>query len=404
MTVLFKGQFSSILIFHLIIVYFYHSGKKKKSNKKQSRKMIFFNAVLAKKLKCNYVAYYQLQIQKVTCDRKEDLNMFKKFILIAFSICFYAVSANAADRLSVFVSIVPQKYFVQQIGKDMVDVKVMVRPGASPHTYEPKPRQMAELADADLYFAIGVQFENVWLRKISAANPGMKVVHTDHGIKKISMTAHHHHDKKEHHDVHHHDQDHHGDKKQDHEEEHHHGKPHGHHDEKEHHGEDHHDHTGLDPHIWTSPDLAKKQAQTILSALQEADPSNKDEYAANYNEFSAQIFRLDQDLRQTFKGKKGLQFMVFHPAWGYFAKEYGLRQVPVEIEGKEPKPAQLKELIEHAKKEKIKVIFVQPQFSTQSAKIVAREIGGQIAFADPLAADWMANLKMIADKFRAALK
>lgn len=296
-------------------------------------------------------------------------------------------SANATEKLSVFVSIVPQKYFVEQIGKEMVDVQIMVLPGASPATYEPKPRQMAELSKATLYFSIGVPFENAWLEKIAAANPEMKVIHTDHGIEKIAMAKHHHD-----------------------EEDHHHGKHEdGHHEEAHHHkgdhGEgDHHGHTGLDPHIWTSPTLVKMQANTILKALQAADPSHKKAYQDNFNVFASNIDALDLELKQTFSGKEGLQFMVFHPAWGYFAHNYGLKQVPIEIEGKDPKPAKLKELIEHAKKDDIKVIFVQPQFSTKSANLIAKEIGGEVAFANPLAEDWMANLRMMADKFKAALK
>jgi zinc transport system substrate-binding protein len=109
-------------------------------------------------------------------------------------------------------------------------------------------------------------------------------------------------------------------------------------------------------------------------------------------------------LKKTFAGQKGLQFMVFHPAWGYFAHAYGLKQVPIEIEGKDPKPAQLQKLIQHARENGIKVVFVQPQFSTESAELVAREIGGQVAFANPLAENWMANLRQVADKFQAALK
>ncbi|MCG8685583.1 MAG: zinc ABC transporter substrate-binding protein [Desulfobacterales bacterium] len=323
--------------------------------------------------------------------------MNRRLLLIVLLSVISFGSANAAEKLPVFVSIVPQKYFVQQIGSDLVDVKVMVKPGASPATYEPKPRQMAELSNSKLYFSIGVPFENAWLKKISAANPDMKVIHTDHGIDKIAMEAHHHHDEEhhgeEHHDGEHHDEKHHD--KEHHAEEHH---------EEGHHGEEHHDHTGLDPHIWTSPALVKIQAETILKALQAADPSHKKAYEANFKAFVAKIDALDQELKQTLAGKKGLQFMVFHPAWGYFAKAYGLKQVPIEIEGKDPKPAQLKELIKHAKEEGIKVIFVQPQFSTKSAKTIASEIGGQVAFADPLAEDWMANLRMIAGKFKDALK
>jgi zinc transport system substrate-binding protein len=146
------------------------------------------------------------------------------------------------------------------------------------------------------------------------------------------------------------------------------------------------------------------QAHTIYTALSEIDPTNKDLYEANYNDFVSRIDELHAQLKVTFEGKQGLGFMVFHPAWGYFANTYGLRQIPIEIEGKAPKPGQLKALIEYARKKSVKVIFVQPQFSTKSAGLVAKEIGGQVIFADPLAIDWMANLHEITRKFTAALK
>jgi zinc transport system substrate-binding protein len=310
-----------------------------------------------------------------------------KLISIFFGVLYvFLGNAFATDKLPVFVSIVPQKYFVQQIGKDLVDTQVMVQPGASPATYEPKPQQMADISKTKIYFAIGVPFENAWLKKIAAANPDMRVVHTDDGIEKRAMAAHHHEEAAEEH----------------HEDEHDHKKA-EHHDEATH-DEGHHDHAGLDPHIWLSPPLVKIQAQTILAALQESDPDHRSVYEANFKAFAAQIDKLDADLKKTFAGKKGLQFMVFHPAWGYFAHAYELKQVPIEIEGKDPKPAQLKKLIQHARENDINVVFVQPQFSTKSAELVAREIGGQVAFVDPLAEDWMANLRQVADKFQAALK
>jgi zinc transport system substrate-binding protein len=300
-------------------------------------------------------------------------------VLLAILISTFAVQESVAkEKLLVFVSISPQRYFVKQIAKDLVEVDVMVPPGANPHIYEPKPRQMVAISKAKLYFTIGIEFEKANLQKIVLTNPKLKVVHTDHGIKKISMPAHHH-----------------DEVEQDHE-------------KGEHHGEDeqdgHYEHEGLDPHIWLSPSLVKVQARIILKALQENDPSHRNEYESNFQQFAVQIDELNADLNKLFAGKKGLRFLVFHPAWGYFAHAYGLEQIPIEIEGKEPKPAQLKELIEHAKKEKIQVVFVQPQFSTKKAELIAREIGGQVAFADPLAEDWMANLRHVADKFKAALK
>lgn len=318
------------------------------------------------------------------------LSMYAGFLMISM---IFSQNGLAADKLLTFVSILPQKYFVQQIGKDFVDVQVMVQPGASPHTYEPRPRQMADLSKAKAYFAVGVTFEDAWLNRIAAANPKMKVVHTDHGIKKLPMAPHPHHD----------------DKDAEHQYK---GAPEEgerHHAEDEHHeadepGHGHHGHGGLDPHIWLSPPLVKIQARNILTALQEIDPAHRAFYETNFQKFVLQIDGLDVELNKIFAGRQGLQFMVFHPAWGYFAHAYGLTQVCVEIEGKDPKPAQLKTLIEHAREKGIKVIFVQPQFSIRNAEIVAREIGGQVAFADPLAEDWMANLREVAENFKAALK
>jgi len=312
---------------------------------------------------------------------------FVKFLLIIGVLLGFVSTATAADRLPVFVSIVPQKYFVQQIGKDLVDVQVMVQPGASPATYEPKPRQMAALSKAKIYFSIGVPFEKAWLNKIAAANPKMTVVHTDEGIEKIAMAEHHHHEDHAGKDRggHHHEQ----------------GEETSHHDNNE---KDHHGHAGLDPHIWLSPPLVRIQARTITTALQTADPAHRDVYDANFRNFVGRIDQLDNDLRNTFFGKHGMSFMVFHPAWGYFAHAYGIKQMPIEVEGKDPKPAQLQALIEHAREYNIHVIFVQPQFSTKSAGLIAREIGGQVVAANPLAEDWMANLRQVADKFKAALK
>ena len=304
---------------------------------------------------------------KFHCSLNVAQRMVQLFIIIIVMMVV-GPFAWATGPVPVFVSINPQKYFVQQIGKNLVTVQVMVPPGASPATYEPRPRQMSELSKTKVYFAIGVPFENAWLEKIAAANPTMTVVHTDDGIEKMSMATHRHHLK----DVHL--------------------------------KADTPGHRALDPHIWLSPPLVKIQARTIMKALQKIDPSRQAVYQNNYRQFVTHINRLHSELKSIFKDQQGFQFMVFHPSWGYFARAYGLQQVAVEIEGKDPKPAQLKELIEHAKAESINIIFVQPQFSTKSAQSVAREIGGQLVVADPLAADWLANLRNVAQKFRAALK
>ena len=322
----------------------------------------------------------------------------------------FAFSALANTKIPVFVSILPQKYVVEKIGGDYVRVEVMVLPGASPHTFEPKPRQMVSISRTRLYFSIGVEFENVWLNKLSKMNPNMRLVHTDEGITKISMASHDHHDEEQHDEDSHHDEKPH-DEDSHHDEEHHDEDSHHdeeHHDENSHHDEEHHDEEGhaegLDPHIWLSPSLVQHQAEIILKALQQVDPSHSNHYQSNYRRFIQEIDGLDQDLKQILGAKKGLRFIVFHPSWGYFAKDYGIEQIPIEVEGKAPKPAQLKELIEHAREENIRVVFAQPQFSRQSARVIAKEIQGEVILIDPLAENWMKNMQQVARQLNKALK
>jgi zinc transport system substrate-binding protein len=265
-------------------------------------------------------------------------------------------------RVPVFVSIIPQKYFVEKIGGEFVSVSVMVQPGASPAIYEPKPAQMVALSKARIYFAVGVPFEAVWLERVVAANPSLIVVHTDKGIQKRTMREHHHQEKR-------------------------------------------HDHQIKDPHIWLSPPLVMVLARNVLDALCRIDPSHGAAYETNYKRFIIELVELDAEIRRVFAGNgKGMAFMVFHPAWGYFAEAYGLEQIPIEIEGKEPKPAELQALIKHAQRRGIRIIFVQPQFSAKSAKTIARAIGGEVAYADPLALDWAENLRKQAATFERALR
>lgn len=288
--------------------------------------------------------------------------------------------AHAAP-VKAFVSITPQQYFVQKIGGDLVDVSVLVPPGADPHTYEPKPRQMAELAKTAVYFAIGIDFEKAWMQKIAATNRSLRIVKTDAGIEKTPLAAHSHHD-----DVRGHRAS---------------------HDQKgpaSDSAKTSHDHRegAPDPHIWLSPPLVKTQARHIADALAAVDSANRTRYEENLSAFLGEIDALDAELRSMFTASPGARFIVFHPSWGYFARAYGLEQIPIEIEGKDPKPAQLRELIQHAREQGIKVVFVQPQFSTKSAEMVAREIGGQVVAVDPLAGNWAENLRMAGRKFKAA--
>jgi zinc transport system substrate-binding protein len=289
-----------------------------------------------------------------------------KPLFTVFLLIFLCAPQEAPARpLRVFVSILPQKYFVAKIGGNLVDVAVMVEPGASPHTYEPKPKQMVALAKTNIYFAIGVPFETTWLEKITATNPNMLVVHTEADIKKIPMKVHHH--------------------------------------ERPELEQDHH--VTKDPHVWLSPPLVIIQSRSILQALLKIDPAHGSVYEKNHSSFMKELVVLDAEIRGALMGKgKDVEFMVFHPAWGYFAQAYGLDQVPIEIEGKQPKPAELQYLIQYAKERGIKVIFAQPQFSWQAAQVIAKSIDGQVVFVDPLAAEWDTNLRQVVSKFKSALK
>jgi zinc transport system substrate-binding protein len=284
--------------------------------------------------------------------------------------------AHADKPPQVTVSILPQKYFVERIGGPQVAITVMVEPGAEPHVYDPKPQQMASLAKSKIYFAAGVPFEDAWLNRFAEANPGMEIVHTENGIQKLPVLTHDEHA--------------------------------GHRDAASQHLKpcaEGHEHGVLDPHIWLSPPLAMIQARNIFTAFLKVDPARRNEYQANYRRFLEEIAALDMELLNLFGELGGSrEFIVFHPAWGYLAAAYGLVQTPIEVEGKEPKAADLGQLIRHARERRIKVVFVQPQFSSTSARVIAEAIGGQIIAADPMALDWAKNLREVAEKFKAALK
>ncbi|WP_018124284.1 metal ABC transporter solute-binding protein, Zn/Mn family [Desulfovibrio oxyclinae] len=290
--------------------------------------------------------------------------MMKRILATLIALILLTGTAHAATK--VVVSIVPQQYFVEQVGGDLVDVSVMVQPGASPASYEPKPRQMAELSRAQLYFSIGVPFERAWLQRMKSASPQSTFIAMDAGVDKRPMARHHHHEEV-------------------------------HVENGEHHGIP-------DPHIWTAPPIVRQMAASILKGLIEADPENEAAYRKNHGSFVHKINKLDGDLQSLFAQSNQKRFMVYHPSWGYFAQTYGLTQIPIELEGKEPGPKELGELIQHAKKENIRVVFVQPQFSDRSAELIAKAIQGQVIKADPLAYDWEQNLRDVAQAFQKALR
>ena len=289
-----------------------------------------------------------------------------------------------ASTPQITVSILPQKYFVEKITKDKFEINVMVQPGASPHTYEPKTSQMKALSASKVYFATGVSFENVWLDKFKKNAKDTLFVNLSDGIEKLAMGKHEHHEedtKEVDHDDH---------------------KGHGKHDDHDKHGHeakdnhDTHDEDGLDPHIWLDPILVKTQAKNIYDTMVKVDAQNADFYKANYEQFLKELDELDANLKNILAPYKEKAFMVFHPSWGYFAKRYDLEQIPIELQGKEPKPNELVELIKDAKEHDIKIVFVSPQFSQKSAKTISQNINAKVATINPMVENWSEGLILTA--------
>ncbi len=266
------------------------------------------------------------------------------------------------SAVPVFVSILPQAYFLERIGGDRVHVEVLVGEGQSPHTYEPPPRQMALLSKAKAWFLIGVPFERPLVKKMTSIRSEMVFVQTQKGVPYRTLERHDH------------------------------GKP-----RLEAAKSNGHQSAGIpDPHIWMSPRLVKIQAQNIYDALVQIDPSGRAWYQENLQSFLKDLDRVDANIARALAPVRGRKMYVFHPAFGYFADAYGLTQVPIEIGGKEPGARQLANLIERAKADGVRVIFVQPQFSLKSAGVVAKAIGGAVLPINPLSRDYLSNLEQIA--------
>ncbi|SIN71984.1 metal ABC transporter solute-binding protein, Zn/Mn family [Halodesulfovibrio marinisediminis] len=323
------------------------------------------------------------------------MQLYKKALALLFLTLLVTAplsSTALAQKPVVFVSILPQKYFVEQIAGDTVQVEVMVKPGASPATYEPLPRQMTMLAKADMYLAIGVPFERTWLPRIKATNPDLAVIYIDKTLRKLPMTSNaievdtnprgalllNFRNSKAEHDAHAsaHDQ-----KKQV------------------------HNHEGmLDPHIWLSPRWVKAMAKPTRLALTKVAPHHATQYRINTRRFTKRLDALDKDIHAIFKAIPAEQrvFMTFHPSWGYYAMTYNLIQIPIEFEGKAPSPKDLEQITAIAKKRNLRTIFVQPQFSQASAKAIAGSINGSVVTADPLAENWEENLRDVSKKLAAS--
>lgn len=284
--------------------------------------------------------------------------------ILPFFLAIIMISCGSGEKSkssspTISVSILPQKYFVEKITGDLFDVNVMIPPGASPATYEPTPAQITSLTKTDVYMKIGYTiFELSWMDKLASANEDMNIVDLSEGVDLI-MEDHHHHGS--------------------------------------------HDHGSVDPHIWMSPKNAKIIAANIFNALTKAYPEYKPVMSENYTVFSNELDSLDIIIKRSLEELESRSFMTYHPALSYFARDYDLSQHPMELEGKTPSSAYLKDLVDLGKKEDIKVIFLQMQFDQHNAEVLAKEIGAEIVQINPLDPEWYQQMLFITEKLKSKL-
>lgn len=285
----------------------------------------------------------------------------KKLIIFSLLFIFIAGNASSEEKLKVFVSIMPQKFFTEQIGGEKVQVSVLVPQGRSPENFDPSARQIIELGKADVYLTMGIQFENMFLGRLKNSS-SFSVYDISAGIEKSG--CHHHHG----------------------------------------HGEEHHHHGEADPHIWTDPVKVKKAAENIASALSETDSANRDFYMANCRDFISRLDNLDRDIRSRLAPYKGRIFYVYHSALDYFAQRYGLVQKSIETGSREPSPAQIRKLVAEAEADGVKTIFMQPEFPAAGTQKIAAAIKGEIIMFSVLEYDYINNMTYLAESLTKAFE
>ncbi|EAK0847615.1 metal ABC transporter solute-binding protein, Zn/Mn family [Campylobacter lari] len=266
------------------------------------------------------------------------------------------LSIYAKDLVS--VSIAPQAYFIKQIAKETLDVNIVIPPNANEHTFEFKPSGILKLEKSDIYFTANLEFEKIWILKLKDNLKNTKIISTQNGIDFIPLQEHDH--------------------------------------EGHHHGDD--------PHTWLDPLLAKTHAKNIALALIEQYPQNKAFYEQNLESFLKELDELNLQIQALFKHTKNKYFLVYHPSWGYFAKRYHLSQIPIEIEGKEPKPKDLAKLTKLIQKEQIKAIFIPKEANNNTIKAMASNYNLKIIELDHLPSDYKNELLKDAKNIASALQ
>jgi zinc transport system substrate-binding protein len=303
--------------------------------------------------------------------KKYKMRVFIKFSTF-FVIGFLALSCVKNDSVKnnkpiVYVSIAPQKYMVEMIGGEVFEVRDLLPPGASPATFEPSPKQLKDLSDAIAYIRIGeIGFEKAWMERIQAINKNMTVFNQSRGVDFIEA---------------------------DHAHDHHHGSD----------DHDHHCHGGIDPHIWVSVSQMQVQIENIRNDLVSLMPDSANYFNENYEKLKVVLVDTDKKIMGMFNSLERKTFMIYHPALSYFARDYGLEQLPLEFEGKEPSGKYMVELIDKSKALGIGTIFIQKQFPEDKARAIAKELGADVVKIDPLAYSWPENMIQLAEQIKKSL-
>ncbi|MBO8158226.1 zinc ABC transporter substrate-binding protein [Thermosyntropha sp.] len=270
------------------------------------------------------------------------LNAFLLLLIFIFQIsgCFREADKEEVPEIKnikAFVSILPQAELVRKIGGEQVEVSVLIPPGTTPEDYELSSGQLKALSEADVYFMVGhLPFEKAWYEKIKSVNPDLLIVDTSRDINIIDDN----------------------------------------------------------PHIWLSLKLACLQADNVCKALVRIDPENKSYYEENNKALKSELKSIDEKIAGKFAGLKNKIFITYHPAWTYFAQDYGLKEIAIEEHGKEPTPQDIARIIKIARENNVKTIFATPQHSTRSAEAIAREINGKVELIDPLPSNYNYMLKV----------
>lgn len=284
------------------------------------------------------------------------MTKYYKNIFVATILAFFITScADKKDSKPVLsVSIEPQKYFLEQIVGDKYAIHTVIPNGSNPESFDPSPAQMVALGKSKAYFKVGfLGFENSWIDNIKKNNPELIISDCSENIQLHEC------------------------------------EDHGH----EHDG---HSHEGPDPHIWSSPNTAAIMAKNMYNSLITIDPSNKELYRENHDKLQQQFQQTDSIIRSYIAKAPSKSFIIYHPALSYFAEKYGLKQLSIEFEGKNPSPAQIKQLIDIAKAEDVKVVFIQEEFDKKNTETIASEIGGKVLSINLLSYDWQNEMIKIA--------